>query len=60
MLARSAVVTAEAAVTTTGPGCRVPITETVVTTAVITALLIRSEWFGLDDNYNPEEVKKHD
>lgn len=33
---------------------------TVVTTAVITALLIRSEWFGLDDNYNPEEVKKND
>lgn len=33
---------------------------TVVTTAVITALLIRSEWFGLGDDYNPEEVKKHD
>lgn len=32
---------------------------TVVTTAVITTLLIRPEWFGLGDDYNPEE-EKHD
>lgn len=32
----------------------------VVTTAVITALFLRPEWFGLGDDYNPEEVKKHD
>lgn len=33
---------------------------TVVTTVIITTLLIRPEWFGLGDDYNPEEVKKHD
>ncbi|WP_260301320.1 hypothetical protein [Schleiferilactobacillus harbinensis] len=33
---------------------------TVVTTAVITALLVRPKWFGLEDNYNPEKVKKND
>jgi hypothetical protein len=33
---------------------------TVVTTVVITTLLIRPEWFGLGEDYNPEEVKKHD
>jgi hypothetical protein len=33
---------------------------TVVTTVVITTLLIRPEWFGLEDNYNPEKVKKND
>lgn len=32
----------------------------VVTTAVITALLVRPKWFGLEDNYNPEKVKKND
>lgn len=32
---------------------------TIVATAVITAIFIRPEWFGLGDDYNPEEVKKH-
>lgn len=32
---------------------------TVVTTAVITALLIRPEWFGLGDD-NPEEGERHE